>query len=108
MTGTEQLDKILFPITKIVGSVSIADTLRTGTANCTDPTIQPTIFHPKQATRLGRSDRNHFPIGSLNSVIDVPRSGQNIDNHTRMNPQVTIVTMIPESFIANNYDIFGQ
>ena len=48
-------------------------------------------------TGPGHNDRNHFPIGSLNSGIDVPRSGRNIDNRTSMKPQEPIVTTIPDS-----------
>ena len=93
------------PIPKIGGYVSITNTLRTDKVNQKEPTIQPTIFHLKQATGPGHSDKNHLPIDSLNSGIDVPKYGQNIDNRTRMIPQETIATTITESNIANNYDI---
>ena len=55
-----------------------------------DPTIQTTIVHLKESTRLGHIDQNHFLVSSLNSGIYVPRSGRNIDNHTGMNPQEPI------------------
>ena len=58
-------------------------------------------------TGPGHSDQNHLPIGSLNSGIDVPRSGRNIDNPTGMNPQGPIVITISESNRANNCDIFN-
>ena len=86
ITGTEQPAKILLPTTEIGGSVIIANTLSTDTENFTEPTIQPTIFHLKQATGLGHSDWNHFPIGILNSGIGVPISRHNIDNRTGLNP----------------------
>ena len=86
MAGMEQPAQILLPNTEIRVFVSIVDTLRTDTANQTDLTIQPTIFHLNQATGPGHNERNHFPIGGLNSGIDVPRSGRNIDNPTGMNP----------------------
>ena len=57
---------------------------------------------------MGHSDRNIFPIGSLNSGIIVIRSGQNVDKCTEMIPQGPIVTMIPESYIENNCDIFNS
>ena len=56
MVGTEQLKQILLPTTEIGGSVIIANTLRTETENQTDPNIQPTIVHIKQATGEGHSD----------------------------------------------------
>ena len=84
--GTEQPAQIFLTTTEIGGYVSIANTLKYGTKNRTNPTIQPTIFHFKQSTKQGNSDWNHSPIGSLNSGIDVPRSGRNIDNRTGMNP----------------------
>ena len=84
MTGTEQPDQFLLPNTEIGESVSIDNTLSTGTAYQTDPTIQLTIVHLNQATWPGHSDRNHFPIQSLNSGIDFPRSMCNIDHRTGM------------------------
>ena len=102
ITGMEQPAKILFPATKIGGSVSITNTLRTDTENRNYATIQPTIFHLNQATRPRHSDQDHFPIRNLNSGIDAPISGQNIDNCTGMNPQVPILTTIPYSNRANN------
>ena len=104
--GTEQPVQILLPTTEIGGYVSITNTLRTGTAIHTHPNIQPTIFHTKKMTRTGKSDRKYFPIGNLNSGIDVPRSGRNIDNRTGINPQGPIMTTITESDGANNCDIF--
>ena len=100
-TSTEQPDKILLTNTEIGGSVSIAEKLRTDTANRNDPTIKKTTVHLNKATGPGRSDRNHFPIGSLNSGITITRSGRNIYNNTGMNPQGHIVTTIPEYNRAN-------
>ena len=71
-----------------------------------EPTSQPTIVHLKQATGPVHNDRNHFPIGILNSGIDVPRYGRNIYNQSGMKPQVPIVTTIPESSIEKNCNIF--
>ena len=96
----------MFLTTELGGSVSITNTLRADTVNWVDPTIQPTIIHSKQATGLGKSDQNHFPIRSLNSGIHVPRSGRYIDNCTGMNPQGPIVSTIPESNRTNNFEIF--
>ena len=84
MTGTEQPDQFLLPNTEIGESVRIDNTLSTGTAYQTDPTIQLTIFHLNQATWPGHSDQNHFPIQSLNSGIDFPRFMCNIDHRTGM------------------------
>ena len=98
----------MLPTTEIGGSVSITNTLRAYTENWTDPTIQPTIIHFKQVTGPGHSDPNHFPIKSLNIGTDVPRSGRNIDNHTRMNPQGPIVNINPESNGSNNFNIFDS
>ena len=55
-----------------------------------------TDHSPLQA-RTGpvHSGWNHFPIRSLNSGIDVPRSVRNIYNRTGVNPQGPIVTTIP-------------
>ena len=74
MTGTEQPDRILLPTNEIRGSVSISHPFRTYTDNRPDPTIQPTIVHFKQVNGLGNSDQKHFPIGILNSSIDIPWS----------------------------------
>ena len=79
----------MFPATEIGESVSIAKPLKTDTENRTDPTIQLTVFQFKQVTRPGNSHRKNFPIGGFNSGIDVPRSRQNIDTHTGMNPIAT-------------------
>ena len=87
-------------------TTSLRKSLRTDTANWTYPTIQPTIAHLNQETRPLHNDQNHFPIGSLNSCIDVPRSRRNIDNRTRMNPQLPIITITPDSSKAINRDIF--
>ena len=84
----------------------LGKSLRIDTSNRTNPTSQPTIVYLKQATGPIHNDQNHFPIGILNSGIDVPRSGLNIDNRTEMKPQVTIVTTIPESNRSKNCDIF--
>ena len=80
MTGTEKPVQI-FLDTEIGESVSIANTLRNVTENPTNPNIQPTIFHIKQSSGMGHSDRKHLPICIFNSGIDVTRSGQSIDNH---------------------------
>ena len=82
--------------------------LRTDTENWTNPTIQPTTIYLKQATGPGHIDRNHFPIGSLNSGINVPKYGQNIDNRTEMKPLGPIMNMIPEFNRANKCDIFNS
>ena len=71
-------------------------------------TIQPTIIHSNQATRPGHNDQDYFPIGSLDSGTDVTRYGWNIENQTGMNPQVRIVTTIPESESASNRNIFDS
>ena len=81
------------------------NTLRNDTDNRTDPTTQPTIFHLKQSTLTRHSDRNHFPIGILDSGIHVPRSGWNIYNRTGMNPQRPIGNTITYSNISNNCNI---
>ena len=101
MNYMEQPAQILFPTNEIEGSISIMYTLRTDTSKHTDPTIQPTRLHLKQANGPVHSELNHFLIRILNSGIDVTSSGRNIDNPTRMNPQGTIVTTIPESNRAN-------
>ena len=106
MTGTEQPYKILFPTTEIGGSESNANPLRAGTENRTDPTIKKTIVHFKQTTVPGKIDQNQFPISNLNSGIDVPIHGYNIDNRTGINPQGPIVTTIQESNKTKNCDIF--
>ena len=95
----EKPDQVLLPTTEIRGYVSIANKLRSDTASQTNTTIQQTLFHIKKVTGLGHSDWNHFPIGSLNSGIDVPRPGRNIDKQPRMYPQGPIVTTIPDSNI---------
>ena len=73
MTGTEQLAQILLPTTGIGGSVIITNILKIDTANLKDTTIQLTIVNLKQSTIPRHSDRNHFPIYSLNSFIDVEK-----------------------------------
>ena len=97
MMGTEQPAQISLPTTEIGESISIVNPFRTETANQKDPIIQPTIVHLKQSNVPGNSDQKYFPIGSLNSGMDVPRSAQNIDNHTEMKPYGTKVIIIPES-----------
>ena len=64
----------------------LGKSLRTDIENWTDTTTQPTIFHLKKSNGLGHIEPNPFPIGSLNSGIDVPISGRNIDNRTGMKP----------------------
>ena len=44
----------------------------------------------------------------MDSDTDVPISGRSIDNHTGMNPQRPIVTMVPESNSARNFYIFNS
>ena len=95
MTGKVLLAQILLPTIGIGGSVSITNTLSTDTENRMDPNIQPTIVHLKQATELGHIGQNHLPIRSLNIGIDVPRCRRNIDIRTGINPQGSIVTIIP-------------
>ena len=95
MMGTEQPAQILLPANEIGGSVSILNPFRTDTEICTDPIIQTTIVQFNQATLPGHNYRNHFPILSLNSGINVPISGRNIDNPTEMKLQGPIVTTIP-------------
>ena len=85
----------------------LGKSLRADTENRADPTIQPIIVHLKKVTGPEHNERNHFPIGSLNSGIDVPRSGRNIDNRTGLKPQGPIVTTIPESNKSKNCDIFN-
>ena len=74
--------------------------------NHTEPTIQSTVVHPNQENRPGNSDQNHFATGILNSVIDVPIYGHNIDNRTGMNPQWPITITTPESNRSKNCNIF--
>ena len=94
----EQRAQILLPTTEIGGSVkyfmSIENPFRTNTENWMDPIIQPTLLQFNQATGLGHSDWYYFPLGSLNSGTDVPRSGRNICNRSGVNPQGPIVTTI--------------
>ena len=106
MIGTEQTYQILIPTTEICGSVKysmgITNLFRTDTENRTDPNIQPTIVYLNQATLMVHSYWNHFSLGSLDSVTDVPRSGRNIDNRTWINPQGPIVNTIPDSNRSNS------
>ena len=108
MTGIEQPAQVSLS-TEIGGSVKfsvgITNPFRTNTTNRTDPNIQPTTVHCKQATVLGHSDQYHTPLWSLDSGTDVPRSGRNIDNRTSMNPEGPIVTTIPYSNSAGNFNI---
>ena len=106
----EQLDQILFPTTKIGGSVKhligIANLFRTNTKKWMDPTIQTKNFHLNQETVMGHSDQKHPPLSSLDSGTDVTRSTRNIDNLTDMIPQGPIATNVPDYNRANNYNIF--
>ena len=102
MTVTEKTDQILFPTTEIGGYISITNALRTDKDNWRDPNIQPTTVHLNQEIGPGQSDPKKPPIGSLNSGIDVPRSGWNIYNRTGMKPQRPIMTTIPEYNRANS------
>ena len=65
------------------------------------------MVHSNQLTVPGNSDREYFPLVSLDSGTAVPRSGRNIDNRTGMNPQVPIVTTISESNSVSNWNIFN-
>ena len=85
----------------------LGKSLKNYISNRTDPTSQPTILNLNKSTGPRHKDRNHFSIRSLNSGIDVPRSGRNIDNRTGMKPQGPIVTTIPESNRAKKYNIFN-
>ena len=87
-------------------TTKLGESIRSDTENEMDTTIKPTIIHHKQETGTGHSDWNHFKIRILNSGIDVTISRRNIDNHTEMKPQGTIMTTFPESNRANNCDIF--
>ena len=84
MTDTKQPVLILMMTNKIGGAVKhlmgIGKPFRDDTENWTDPTIQATIVHFKKAIRMRHSDWNHFILGILNSGIDVPIFGRNIDN----------------------------
>ena len=106
MTGTEKPAQIFLPTTGIGGSVIITNTLKIDTANLKDTTIQLTIVNLKQSTIPRHSDRNHFPIYSLNSFIEVTIFGQNVDNRNGMNPEGPIVATFPNYNIANNCNIF--
>ena len=80
MEGMEQPAQILFPTTEIGGSIKyftgISNSFNNDTANQMDHSIKPTIDHFKPATLLWHSDMNHFPLGSLYSGTDVPKSGK--------------------------------
>ena len=97
--GMEQPDQILLLTTEIGGSVKysmdVENPFRTEKVNHVEPTIQPTIVYFNQVIVPRHSDWEHFPLSSLDSGTDVPSSGRNIDNRTRMTPQVPIVTTIP-------------
>ena len=54
----------------------LGKSLTTDTANGTDPAIQPAIIHLNQATVPRQNDKNHSPIVSFNSGIEVNRSGR--------------------------------
>ena len=111
MMGTEQLAQVLLP-TEIVGYTTlllgIANPLNNYTENWVYPTIQPIIFQYTQATGPENSDREYFPLGSLDSGTYVPISRRNIVNRTGMNPQAPIVITIPHSNIAKNCNIFDS
>ena len=102
MKGMEQPDQILLPTTEIGGSRSIDNTLRTHTANHKYPTSQPDFVQLKKKTGPGHNYWNHVFIVSLNSGIDFPIYGRNIDNNTGINPQGPIVTTIPKSNRESN------
>ena len=86
----------------------LGKSIRTVIENWTDPTSPPTIIHLKQETGPQQNDQNQFPIRILNSGIDVPRSGLNIDNCTGMKPQGPIMNTIPESNRVKNLDILDS
>ena len=104
-------DKVLLP-TEIGGSVKLSigimNPFRTHTVNQTDPAIQKITVWSNLETEPGHSDWEYFPLESLESGTDVPRSGRNIDNRTGMNSQVPIVTTILESNITSNCNIFNS
>ena len=110
MAGTEQPDQILLPAEiggSIKYSIGIVNPFSNGTSNQTDPTIQPIIVHLNQMNGPIHSDQRYFPLVSLDSGTDVSISGRNIDNRTGMNPQGHMVTTIPESSRANNWNMFN-
>ena len=87
--------------------VGIAHPFRTHRANWHGPTIQPNITHSNQATGWGHSDWDYPPLRILDSGTDIRSrgSGQKIDNHTGVNPQGPIGTIIPYTNSASNCDI---
>ena len=111
VTGMEQPYQFLLT-TKIGGSVKlfvgIVNPFRTRIANRIDPNIQTTIVHSNQVIGPGHSYREYLPLEVVYSGTDIPRSGKNIDNRTRMNPHGHIVTIIPEYNSARNYCIFDS
>ena len=64
----------------------LTNPFRADTANCMYPTIKSIISCFKQSNGPVHCDQNYDPLRSLNSGIDVPISGRNIDNRTGMNP----------------------
>ena len=100
-TGTEKLAQISLTTNEIEGSVNysmgIANPLRTDEVNRKDPTIQPTIIQSNQATGTVHSYCNPPLIGILDCSTDITGSGRNFDNSVGINPQVSIMTTIPES-----------
>ena len=111
--GKEQPSQVLL-LTEIGGSVKllvgITHPFRTHTENRNDPTIQPTTVHSNQVTGLVYSYRDHLPLSSLKSGTDVwiGVSGKNIYNRTGLNPKGPIGTIIPDTNIVSNYDIFNS
>ena len=71
-----------------------------------DPTIQPIIVYSNQATKLGHINRYYPPLRILDRGTDIPISGRNIDNPTRVNQQGPIETNIPDTNSASNFDVF--
>ena len=109
MKGTEKSAQILLPneIGRYVKFlVGIVIPFRAHATNFTDPTIKPTIVHYNQVTVPVHSNRDYFPLKSLDIGTYVCKYRRNIDNCTEMNPQVPIMTTIQKSNISSNYDIF--
>ena len=76
MAGMEQPDQILLPATEIWGYVSIANPLRPGTANQTDP-----LFNQQFSTSSKRPERytvieSTLPLGVWIMILTFPYSGR--------------------------------
>ena len=110
MTGMKQPVHISLPTPEIEGAVNTQWVSLTHSGT-TQKIVWTPLFNQllpssgkwlEQDTVIGTTP----PLRILNSGIDVPRSGRNIDNCTGMNPQGPIVTKIPEYNRANNCNIF--